>query len=130
MITEYSQIISTVLKDEISEEVLFKPTHLNHPATKWASEGNNLKWLSELLNCLINEYDYRFGKPNKFIKSREICTVASAYVNAIKPGPLKFELIMPEEFKNGNPIASYRNYYKIGKSKLLTYTKREIPNWL
>jgi len=38
---------------------------------------------------------------------------------------------MPEEYLvKGDPVASYRNYYRVGKKHLHKWTKRQPPKWL
>lgn len=134
MITEYSQIISTVLKDENKHKLdFYKPTHINHPAVKWTSKSiDNLYWLNALLGYLICEYDFRFGKKNKFIRARKINVLTNDYLlnHKLFLFPSNFAFIMPEEFKGSCPVISYRKYYKNGKNNLMNYTKREIPDWL
>jgi hypothetical protein len=38
---------------------------------------------------------------------------------------------MPEEYKKSkSSIVAYRQYYRVGKKDLLTYTGRATPHWL
>ena len=39
-------------------------------------------------------------------------------------------LAMPDEYKSKDPIESYRDLYRYGKTDLLKYTKRKRPDWL
>jgi len=37
---------------------------------------------------------------------------------------------MDNEYKLDTPLDSYRNYYRLGKSHLHKWTKRDAPKWL
>ena len=41
-----------------------------------------------------------------------------------------FAQAMPDEYKDKDFVKAYRNYYKLGKTDLIRYTKREKPEWL
>jgi hypothetical protein len=38
---------------------------------------------------------------------------------------------MPEQYRiPGDSITSYRNYYQGGKTRMFSWKKREIPDWI
>lgn len=152
MITETAQILSTVLTYYKTtfvsvQAMLYKPTHVHHPCTKWAAqEITHFVWTTGLLEALINEYDYRFGKPNRYESARSIlktCKSVSPNEQAVGTpryysfaGPdtvihevTGFKAIMPYHPPN-TAVGLYRNYYKNHKQHLHKWTKREIPHWL
>lgn len=131
MILETAQMLCTTqrLFGNISSE-LYKPTHVNHPMRIWVGESaGNYIWAYNLFLNLLEEYTYRYGKYH----------ASSKLINSLKKIPTgikwiyntKAPLCMPDEYKISDDIVeSYRNYYKYGKTNLLSYTKREKPYWL
>ena len=50
--------------------------------------------------------------------------------NSIPKGELtKFAQAMPEEYKVGDAVESYRNYYRGAKSGFANWKMRDIPEW-
>jgi hypothetical protein len=134
MLLEGTQILSTVIyqknKQQHSALELYRPTHINHPCVKWASESlGNFLWLVSLGDHLTYEYTFRYGKIHKCQKILDkIYSVPFSIFD--KQEKTSFALCMPDKYKTGDPVESYRNYYKNEKKHLLKYTKREIPYWL
>ena len=61
MITENAQMLSTALKG--SHELLMKPTHANHPCTKWIGHSRqNAQWVVDYTVALFDEYKRRRNK--------------------------------------------------------------------
>ncbi len=121
--------IKTWLLDDEREDVLYKSTHVNHPCAVWVrkSKGNYL-WLYELYIHLIVENHKRRGKIHK---SGELAKILfNPPSNILDKGLTDFALAMPDEFKTSDAVESYRNYYRIGKSSLLSYKNTEKPEWL
>lgn len=134
MILESAQLLSTAhhiagSNPEILERI-YKATHYNHPSAIWVRENKaNYQWLFELFLALLNEYHYRFGKTHKsselipFLKEAPLSLPEAPF---FPPTPT-----MDEEYLiDDNSLLSYRNYYKLGKSHLFAWTKREKPDWL
>lgn len=62
MCLESCQIMSTVMHS-YGAKGPYKPTHANHPCTKWAGINNkNFDWLRLHAACLCEEYNKRFKK--------------------------------------------------------------------
>ena len=137
MVLETAQILSTVAIEKFptARDVLYRPTHRNHPCTIWARESQeNILWLSILGLCLCKEFTYRYDKNHK---SQEVIIPASGLLlskHAVKTFPkhnlTPFAQAMPNDYKNGDVVKAYRDYYRYEKTKLLTYTRRRKPQWL
>jgi hypothetical protein len=143
MITETAQIISTTLRatGRYKDSFLYKPTHQHHPCVKFImADYKNLAWLNRLLSALIDEYDYRFEKPENFVTARNINILTATHLSLycletvacpIMPKWDEWPRCMPDEYiSDKGLVESYRAYYIFGKSHLNRYTKRPIPDWL
>lgn len=136
----------------------YKPYQPNHPCSKWLNplivdklgadpnvHKTNIRYLLRLLEALVDEFRYRW--PDKKHKSipvaLEIIRVYTnaGYMNSHWGEPKTFAVAMPEEYYFAplwynfaavpeDYVQSYRNYYKCEKLKLLTYTRRQKPDWL
>ena len=130
MITETAQLISTHrrLNGEDANDLLYRKTHINHPCRKWLDEApGNIAWLNVLLGWLLHEYDSRFGKTDNFQRSRMIYYDTSGYTKAAKMS--SFKLCVPDKYKiEGDPVASYRNYY-IGEKAGFAEWRNGAPEW-
>jgi hypothetical protein len=131
MILETAQLLNNVLhKYDKSYTTLYKPTHINHPASMWAGESNsNFNWLMRLGFELCDEYTYRYGKVHK---SRKIIEAMNNSLSRCKIpiGDITpFRLCMPDEYKIGNAVCSYRAYYIGAKRHIAQWKNREIPEW-
>ena len=61
----------------------YKPTHQNHPCTRWATLSEaNFEWLTAHALALCDEYTYRYGRRHK---SQDV-------IEAVKP-PIEFPLV-------------------------------------
>jgi hypothetical protein len=132
MILESAQLLSTAIRvvDPKSEySGLYKKTHYNHPSSVWARKSKqNFQWLHKHGTALLDEYLYRYFK---YHKSSTVISLAGTYADLFPDiGLTKFALAMPDEYKVGDAIQSYRNYYRGAKKDLLVYTRREPPEWL
>lgn len=117
----------------INELEICKPTHINHPCSKWVREtSGNYKWLLELLYNLLEEYQIRYGdNKNKWHKSWNKFDALISLPNDIPiKERTKFVLCMPDEYKCNCPVESYRRYYINEKLKFAKYNYSEIPYWL
>lgn len=155
MTSETAQIITNIIRVKHSNiscfteyldshkpdmSLLCKLYNPNHIAVRWASSNlENFYWTVNLLESLLMEYDYRYGKPNKFKKARYILTYCKLFIHArpilyggltkIKK-PTQFCFIGPDIYLYpGDIIKSYREYYIAEKLPNKKYTKREIPKW-
>jgi hypothetical protein len=147
MVLESAQILSTIVRKQVrgrKSSKLYKPTHVNHPCTKWAGETRaNFRWLVRHAQALAEEFTYRNAK-GRVHASLFVINLCATYIDRIdfrsKSRSTKitvFAQAMPVWFQSpkNNPeladaIAGYRRYYCIGKRKLLRHTNREPPTWL
>lgn len=113
------------------EDVLYKQTHKNHPSAIWARNSiENYNWLVDHFFALMMEYTYRYEKEHK-------CYGELSYMLQSPPKNLdnydwsEMPSCMDEQYIiSKNPIDNYRNYYKLGKTKLHKWTRREPPEWI
>jgi hypothetical protein len=118
------------LEDEKYENALYKATHVNHPSCVWArASNNNYTWLFCHFDALLDEYHYRYDKHHK---CKELVQYLRYPPKNIMIGYLQQPpAAMPQEYIVENDVlSSYRKYYKEGKSHLISYKKREVPEWL
>lgn len=110
---------------------LYKPTHINHPVSKWVhASQENFLWASELAHVLNREKQYRW--PHRLPHASIACVEKALSYRDLFPscGLTPFALAMPEEYKTEDPVESYRDFYRYGKAHLHKWTRREPPSWL
>lgn len=135
MVTETAQVLSSTHALRNSQPVgAYRPTHLHHPLVRWASErAENYSWLWRLGVALGEEFKLRYGHAHK---SALVLLGPLALPPQGMPGvpgavPERFALVLPPEFDLGDPVASYRAYYRDAKAHLLhRYTNRPLPAWI
>jgi hypothetical protein len=133
MITETAQLLSTALREHgVDDDRLYKRTHVNHPCAKWVREcRGNFDWARRLLAALLSEYEYRYGREDKFIRARQILVLAAACdLHIPSGGRTSFAQAMPESYKSDNPISAYRAYYIGEKLSIASWTRRNEPSWI
>lgn len=136
MILESAQILCTVINEKAGYQVTpYKSTHKNHPCTLWAGQCfENADWLIDLVRELDDEFMYRFNhkfshKSWQMLEDIAMDKLIGLYLPKYgKPTPPA--LAMPEEYRDNDPVESYRLYYRLDKQHLLKYSKRERPDWL
>jgi hypothetical protein len=109
----------------------YKLAHKNHPCAKWVRMSlSNYKWLTTLGLELLREYKFRFnGKEHA-------CGPHIEWLDTHPPIGLEdlgwYEplLAMPDIYKNGDSVSSYRRYYNGAKQKILQWSGRHIPHWV
>ena len=150
MILEYAQLLSTAhrmldgdeyidassgrrikrwrLKNESMENILYKASHINHPSAIWVRQSNNnYNWLMCLLQDLLQEYTYRYGKIHAtdrlvYWLRKPPANIPVGYFTQPTPA-------MPDEYKVPDSVQSYRNYYVGAKKTMARWKKRPIPEW-
>lgn len=101
-------------------------SHLNHPSAKWVrSSVANYEWLANLGLCLSYEYGQRFKKAHAFTDM-----LVWLYDNVPDKIPDTYfsppTLVMPDIYKSGDHVESYRNYYLDAK---LTFASGRRAIW-
>lgn len=130
MQVEAAQIISTTLVSKgFSEDFLMKPTHAHHPIVIWSQKSSaNLRYVADYGEALYEEYMFRFKKPNKFIRPRQIFQFVKENFAAGPTTP--FALAMPQVYQTSDPYESYRNYFRFEKTHLFNWGIRGAPDWI
>lgn len=152
MILEYAQMLSTAhrvldgekyytlnkagrkmvqyrLPDE-RENILYKTTHINHPAAQWVrSNVLHYNYLYELFCHLCDEFEYRWGK--KHATDLKLRTALREHPHNIRLYSQSIEppQTMEEEYKLPDVVKAYKNFYINGKSHLARWTRRPVPYW-
>ena len=117
-----------------------KHSHVHHPISKWVKESYpNFAWTLIHANELSKEFYFRFGKEH-FCKN----FIVWCFDNHTSLVPTASATEQPQCFKQypqcvvpGDPVAGYRNYYRVakksfdirGKIVYATWTNRKIPEW-
>lgn len=135
ILTEVCQILSTIYrinkKDNIPE-FIYKITHKNHPCTLWAGKSKeNWQYTVNIAECLYNEYQYRYNKPDKHQKAKRIIEyLKTNNIDLPEFNLTPFAQAIPEKYKEENAISAYRNYYINEKKHLFKWTNRNVPSWI
>lgn len=127
MILETAQILCTT-HWVTGSEAPYKKTHVNHPSCIWVRESiENYRWLVNLGLCLCEEYTYRYEKIHK----TEDKLLWLAYNEPSLPNikMTKIKLVMPDRYKNIDPVKAYRNYYIGEKQHMAQWKNRPVPKW-
>ncbi len=128
MILEHVQMLSTANRVSGLDEG-YKVAHLNHPCTIWTRHSlDNWLHLKELTVELNKEWRYRYGHSHNH-KSFEVMMGLST-PKLPKLGVTIPPKCMPDDVKLPGVIESYRNYYRVHKLDIATYTNRSVPNFL
>lgn len=134
MILETTQILCTVRHlagNSVPEG--YKPTHANHPCTKWTRESeDNYLWLWLLLSCLHREYYFRYGKDHE---SKHLLYPLIKYdFGDLPAGPrTPFIFCGPESCIRETVTESYRELYRFKSRTMkrpMRWTKSPAPAWM
>ena len=137
MILETAQLLSTAhhvseirnaFFDLVHLDDIYKPTHRNHPCAVWVREtAGNYGWAYNHFCGLLMEYTHRYEKHH----ASERLLMPLAHIPRSTFGPFKEPpLCMPDEYKIGNAVESYRNYYRHAKQNIHSWKNRNPPEWL
>lgn len=133
MIVESAQLLCTahhVLDEGNAIPNLYKPTHPKHPSAIWCRQtDSNYVWLWCLLVSLCKEYTYRYNKIHKCQRDGLVSRLMNLPAN-IPAGPFTPPTpAMPDQYKNGDVMQSYHNYYNGSKASFAKWTGRSVPQW-
>jgi len=128
MILESAQMLSTAhrtLNPEGSHPMLYRIAYQNHPSTVWVRTSRaHYLWLYRHFIALCDEYSKRyFGRIHS--TDKKLRTLLS-FIPANIPDT-KFvtpPLCMPDEYKRGSALDSYRLYYLSEKISDREYQQR------
>jgi hypothetical protein len=128
MSLESAQILCSAFESGVAP---YKKTHFNHPCSIWARRSKeNYKWLIKHAIGLCEEYTFRYGKIHK---SKEVILWCQRNMHKLKfeeKKKTRFILCFENEFKIGNAVESYRQYYRVSKRQIAKWNKtRSTPSW-
>lgn len=131
MILETAQLLSTAHHVLDGEELivtdLYRPTHINHPCSKWTRESiMNYMWLWHLGQGLLKEYTTRYNKVHAVTGRLHGLQKPPRHIKIQKLTP--FAQAMPDEYKHEDAVTAYRNYY-MGAKRHLAAWKTTQPEW-
>ena len=129
MILESCQMLCTVINVQHDEQVTpYRTTHAKHPSTLWVAKSSaNFQRLVEHTLAMLEEYTERFNKIHKCAgvleKIIDIYDPTRFACHDDTPLPL----CMPDEFKTGSIVESYRKFY--ASKPRMRYPTEKIPVW-
>lgn len=128
MILESAQIICSALSLH-GFETPYRPTHSRHPCVRWTADSfANLAWLKALAEALNREYRYRYDKAVDHKSMAAIAqTAAFRYPDV---GLTPFAVVVPDRYRDDDPVLAYRRYYRAEKLAFARWTKRSPPDWV
>lgn len=111
----------------------YKAHAIRHPSVLWACESlAHYMWLLALAMQLVQEHSHRF-QPLRI----HACYEHLLWLQKNPPKGLRIctwlrdpPPAMPDEFRLGDSVASYRAYYNGAKKHILRYTRRHRPHIL
>ena len=129
MILEHAQMMATVVRESGIEHDGYRSTHKHHPCTLWLGQSSgNWDWLMEMTYQLDREYRFRYDHDVSHKSWSAILALPEPDLPHL--GLTPFAQAMPDEFKHEDGVVAYRRYYSGAKSPILSYTKREQPEWI
>lgn len=137
MILETAQLLYSahwMLNPSGLPDTAYKITHKNNPCAIWVRASlSNYMWLADLGHYLCEEYRFRYGNKTHKTESHINWLRANPPIGIVDIGVTTIYLAMPNEYKCGNPVESYRTYYRENKYRIrniIKYTKRSAPAFL
>lgn len=132
MILESTQILCTVRHmsgSPVSNG--YKPTHQNHPCTRWAaSTGANFRWLLYLLQGLHEVYEFRFRREH--MSKRLVFPLC--YATPLGPvADDAFVFCGPDQCVRDSVVESYRALYRLKSTTMkrpMHWTRSPRPEWM
>jgi hypothetical protein len=110
----------------------YKQSHTNHPSTKWVRESiQHYRWLVRHGLEICDEFEKRYGKQHKTKNVLE--WLQDNEPNIPDNGFVDPPMCMPDEFKLGNSIESYKNFYINDKVKIKNLDWKKLnnkPEWI
>jgi hypothetical protein len=127
MCIEYAQLLSSV-HHHYGKPAGYRLTHKNHPCAVWARASlSNYQYLMELTFALGDEYTYRYGKHHKSVELVE--SLPPLEFIDIGLTPFAKAIAVPEIKAIPDAVDAYREYYRVEKAGIVSWKKREVPEW-
>ena len=133
MIIESCQMLSTNAQ-LMGEQVRYRAAFQNHPSTIWARESSdNFRNLVSLAQSLRNEFCRRYNRDrhgcDDVIAQMQRLIDDPRFVSRFpQHTPTELPLCMPDEYKCGSVVESYRNFF--ANKPNLRYFDGDVPDWL
>lgn len=144
MILESAQLVSTaMIQRQFNIPGLYKPTHPNHPCSKWAAASNhNILWICELAseldsirqslsNCGSHASIGIIKLVQDYLESEFGFLTSNAHTPFVFAGPAIISI------RPGSTIDHYRQYYRkkhnnwlLDKGAGMTYKGRSVPDFM
>jgi hypothetical protein len=114
-----------------TEQRGYKKSHWNHPCAKWV-RGSLLHyvWLASLGKELVREYKVRYKRRTHGCEEHMEWLFWNPPLLLKNTGWSEPAKAMPDLYKSGDSVASYRRYYINDKTRMLHYTNRHTPHWI
>ena len=132
MILETAQMLSTAhrLTESPQAGFVYKPTHANHPSTKWLRSSQiAYKHGLQHLCALFDEYRHRYNKTHA---TERLLPYLSQVPEALPDLPfVDPPQCMYDECRHSDTVEAYRSYYRVRRNEIdMRWTNREAPAWL
>jgi len=123
-----------VMSDPFMEDNLYKAVHFNHPSSVWTRESQvNYLWHYHHFLELCNEFEFRFGKVHatRVKLEKVLCHIPKNIPQTSDETPFRLAMkAYPQCIVEGDPVQSYRNFYKADKADFARWLKgRPAPYW-
>lgn len=128
MVLETAQILCTALYlNGYNDSRLYRPTHTGHPCVQWAAANQaNFLWTGRLGRSLALQYKERYKREHKCEGLINLCYDSFKHIKAGEfTNPPQ---IMPEKYRQENPVFAYREYYKY--EKVFGYSRSQVPSFM
>ena len=133
MTLETAQILSSAIWRR-GGRGLYRVTHRNHPCTLWAGDSySNFQWLCMHGLALADEFTLRNNKQHA--SARVIAASIALGDELLRAGefpdvgPTPHPLCMPDRYKTGCPVQSYRAFYIGEKARFARWKIDNAPTW-
>ena len=109
---------------------MYAATHINHPCAIWTRESSvNYLWLYDHFCALLEEYHFRYNKVHACEKMRFLLShIPKNIPKTNEMTPIKCAMDASYIISD-DAIENYRNYYKTGKTHLMSWKRRLPPVW-
>ncbi|ARS88518.1 hypothetical protein [Natrarchaeobaculum aegyptiacum] len=133
LLLEAAQVLCTAARENgLEADFLYRPTHVDHPVTRWATESRaNWLRLREHAAALNAEFVDRYEKDEDHASWQVIDRIDPDAIDFPTDEPTPRPQAMPEKYRDpADPVAAYRAYYAGEKAEMATWRYTDEPPWL
>jgi hypothetical protein len=139
MVVELCQLLSTAHFILDGVQVGYKPTHHNHPSSRWVREtSENYRWAFNHFKALCDEFTFRTGKVHKSSEMLYLLEKQPSKIAIAEKTP--FAMVMPAEYQKLGVFDQTKAYQGYLNTKLkewacrdkpiaVQWTRRQKPDW-